>query len=123
MIREVESIEPEKRINSVSKRFGEARVKTVLGHGRKEIMPSERELLYYPNDKRSIHAIRNIRSGEVLSKENMRILRSGNLTPGLHPRCWHIVLGAVALRDIAEGTGIAWEHVLSLDKSRLEPTN
>jgi len=123
MIREVESIEPERRLASVSKRLGEARVKGILGHGRKEIMPSERELLYYPNDKRSIHAIREICSGEVLSTENMRILRSGDLTPGLHPRYWQIVLGAVAVRDIAEGTGIAWEHILSLDKSRSEPSN
>jgi N-acetylneuraminate synthase len=115
MIREVESIDTGKRIASVGKRLGETRVKTILGHGRKEIMPAE--VLYYPNDKRSIHAIKDIHSGEVLSRENMRILRSGDLTPGLHPRYWYTVSGAVAVQDIAEGTGIIWEHLLSFGES------
>jgi len=111
-IRELESIELEERIASISRRLGENRVKTILGHGRKEIMPAEQPL--YPNDKRSIHAIKNIRSGETLSRENMRILRSErNLTPGLHPRHWTTVLGAVAMQDIPEGMGVKWEHLLT----------
>jgi len=114
-IRDVGSMEPERRIASVSNRLGEMRVKTILGHGRKEIMPAE--LPYYPNDKRSIHAIKNIHHGEVLSRENMRILRSGNLTPGLHSRYWQTVLGAVAVQEIAEGTGIKWQHLLWFGES------
>jgi N-acetylneuraminate synthase len=114
-IREVGGMEPEKRIAWVVNRFGEMRVKSILGHGRKEIVPAE--MPYYPNDKRSIHAIKNIHHGEVLSRENVRILRSGNLAPGLHPRYWLTVLGAVAVQEIAEGTGIKWQHLLSFGES------
>jgi sialic acid synthase SpsE len=112
VVREIETIEPEKRMALVSRRLGRERVATILGHGRKEIMPSERQI--YPNDKRSIRAIKNIHSGEVLSPENVRVLRSErNLEPGLHPRYWNIILGTVAVREIPQGTAVRWEHLLT----------
>jgi N,N'-diacetyllegionaminate synthase len=111
-IREVERVEPLERLKWVSKRFGREKVKAILGHGRKEIMPAEREL--YPNDKRSIRAIKDIPEREALSYQNIRILRSErNLKPGLHPRYWEIVLGSRAVRHMAAGEGVCWEHLLS----------
>ena len=112
VIREVEKIEPLERLKWVSRRFGSERVQAILGHGRKEIMPAEREL--YPNDKRSIRAIKDIPEREVLSHQNIRILRSErNLKPGIHPRYWGIVLGARTVKQIAAGDGLDWEHLLA----------
>jgi sialic acid synthase SpsE len=110
-IRAIEAIAPEQRLGEVERRFGRADVRAALGHGRKEIMPVERPL--YPADKRSIHAIRAVASGERLSEDNIRILRSErNLTPGLHPRHWEAVLGARLSRPLELGAGLQWTHLL-----------
>ncbi|MDW8206714.1 MAG: N-acetylneuraminate synthase family protein [Chloroherpetonaceae bacterium] len=111
-VREVEALPDAERMSAVQERFGAGAVRAVLGHGRKEIMPAEAE--YYPCDRRSIHAIRAIAPGEVLSPDNLRILRSErNLTPGLHPRYWEVVLGARAVRSLAVGEGLQWRHLLA----------
>lgn len=111
-VREIEALPYAQRISAVQERYGEEAVRAVLGHGRKEIMPAEAE--YYPCDRRSIHAIRDIVPGETLSPDNLRILRSErNLTPGLHPRYWEIVLGACAVRPLSVGDGLQWKHLLA----------
>jgi sialic acid synthase SpsE len=111
-IRKIDQIEPEDRLNWVNNRFGEEQVKVLMGHGRKEIMPAESNL--YPNDKRSIHAIKTIRSGDKISSQNIRILRSErNLEPGLHSRYWQTVLGAIAVHDIPVGQGLRWDHIVA----------
>lgn len=111
-VREIESLPDTLRLPVLYKRYGEAQVSAVLGHGRKEIMPIEAEL--YPCDRRSIHAIRDIVPGETLSRHNLRILRSErNLMPGLHPRYWEMVLGAKATSALSVGDGLQWPHLLS----------
>ena len=112
VIREVERVEPLERLEWVTRRFGREKVEAIIGHGRKEIMPAEREL--YPNDKRSIRVIKDIPEREALSEQNIRILRSErNLKPGLHPRYWEIVLGARAVRHMAAGEGVCWDYLLT----------
>jgi N-acetylneuraminate synthase len=110
-IRAIEAIAPEQRLQEVERRFGQESVRAALGHGRKEIMPVERAL--YPADKRSLHAIRAVAAGDRLSEDNIRILRSErNLTPGLHPRYWEVVLGARLAQPLELGAGLRWTHLL-----------
>jgi sialic acid synthase SpsE len=110
-VRELDEIAPGERLPTVARRAGEARVRAILGHGRKEIMPCEAEL--YPCDKRSIHALRDLAAGTILDDGAIRIVRSErNLTPGLHPRHWDEVLGARLNRAVARGQGLRWEHLL-----------
>jgi len=109
-IRAVEQLPPRERWGWISDRWTKPRVEAVRGHGRKEIMDSERPL--YPYDKRSIHAIRTISAGERLTSENVRVLRSErNLTPGLHPRHWETILGALAQSPIGPSEGLRWDHL------------
>ena len=110
-VRRTESFAPEARLAQVERTYGRERVRATLGHGRKEVMPSEAPL--YPCDKRSIHAIRAIRAGEPLAADAIRVVRSErNLRPGLHPRHWEDVLGARARVDIQPGDGIRWTHLI-----------
>jgi len=112
IIREVEKIDPQDRKSWIGRRFGTEKIACILGHGRKEIMPAEAAL--YPNDKRSIHAIQDIHPEEILTPENIRILRSErNLKPGLHPRYWKTVLGRRTVQPIKTGDGVCWEHLLA----------
>ncbi|MDD1657508.1 MAG: N-acetylneuraminate synthase family protein [Methanomicrobiales archaeon] len=92
--------------------IGRQKVKKMMGSGKKIISPAEKPL--YPNDKRSIHAIRNIERGEPFSRNNIRVLRSErNLVPGIHPRYFDMILGKVATADILSGEGVSWNMLLS----------
>ena len=56
--------------------------------------------------RRSIFTVADVRAGEPLTRENVRVIRPGH---GLAPRHLPEVLGRPAKRDIARGTPIQWE--------------
>ena len=115
-LRTLDQLELPERMTWVRKEYGDGAVGRILGTGRKEVQPSERDL--YPHDKRSIHAVRDIAAGEPLSPANVRVLRSGErFAPGLHPRHWEVVCGAIATRPVETGEGIRWEHLVQQARS------
>lgn len=58
--------------------------------------------------RRSIFVTKDIAEGEVLTPENIRIIRPGM---GLHPRSWDQVLGQKASCSLSRGTPLAEGHV------------
>jgi pseudaminic acid synthase len=58
--------------------------------------------------RRSIYAVRDIDRGELISPENIRIIRPGF---GLAPRHYEEVLGRRARASIRRGTPMAWDLV------------
>ena len=111
VVHRLDQLDAGERMSWVRREYGDQTVERIFGNGRKEIQPAEMPL--YPCDKRSIHAVRDIGSGETLPRDNVRILRSErNLSPGLHPRNWEAVCGGVATQRISIGEGITWEHLL-----------
>jgi len=58
--------------------------------------------------RRSLFVVKNIKAGEIFSRENIRSIRPGQ---GLHPRHLAEILGRVASRDIERGTPLRWEWV------------
>jgi N-acetylneuraminate synthase len=70
----------------------------VLGTGEKEPNPVEDELRAFA--RRSIFATRAIAAGEVLSVDNIAVLRCGKRPAGLPPARFAQVLGRRATRDI-----------------------
>lgn len=56
--------------------------------------------------RRSIFAIKDIKKGEVISEENIRVIRPSF---GLEPKYYYLVLGKLAIKDINRGTPISWE--------------
>ncbi|MFP4566099.1 MAG: N-acetylneuraminate synthase family protein [Spirochaetaceae bacterium] len=111
-IRRVEHRPPEEALEELGSRFGEARVARILGDGVKRLAPSEQR--NYGRSNRSILATRDIAAGEPIGDDNAAALRSEqNLEPGLSPFHWDDIRGARAARDIADGSGIRWEHLLA----------
>ena len=70
-----------------------------LGHGRKETLPEEVELRAFA--RRSIFAARDIRPGELLTPDNVAVLRCGKLGFGLPPEALERVMGRTTMRAIA----------------------
>jgi sialic acid synthase SpsE len=77
----------------------------MLGRGRKEVLPDEKELARYA--RRGIQALRDIPLGETLREGvNIGILRPGKQPLGLHPKALPEIEGTRALREIRRGEGI-----------------
>ena len=60
--------------------------------------------------RRSLYVVRNMKNGEVFTKENVRSIRPGY---GMHTRHLQEILGRRAARDIAVGTPLSWDLVHS----------
>lgn len=58
--------------------------------------------------RRSIFCVQDIRKGELLTEENVRIIRPGY---GLPPKYYPEILGQTALKDISRGTPLQFEMI------------
>lgn len=58
--------------------------------------------------KRSVYAAKDIKAGESLTKENIRVIRPGL---GLAPKHYDTLLGKAAKQDIKAGTPLNWDLV------------
>ena len=101
---------PEETLVTYSREHGKELIEGILGDGVKELAPSEKANYRFTN--RSIHALRDIRQGEILKKGDYAVLRTEkNLRPGLEP-CWEdAVEGRAARNFIPAGEGIRFEDV------------
>lgn len=58
--------------------------------------------------RKSIFAVKDIKAGEELTEENIRVIRPGY---GMKPKYWNSVLGKIAVTDIERGTPICKEII------------
>jgi len=59
--------------------------------------------------RRSIYVANDINAGEVLTKDNIKVVRPGH---GLAPKHLELVLGKTIKADAAKGTPLSWELLL-----------
>lgn len=113
-VREAEFLDENLILESCSNMFGQEEVAGILGSGKKELAPSERA--YYDTTRRSLVALKNLRAGEVLTKDNSAFLRSEQQRrPGVAPRFRERITGAVLQKEVRASEGITWDHLLSGD--------
>lgn len=77
-----------------------------LGRVQYEIQKEEKSSLKF---KRSIYAVKDIKAGELLTKENIRVIRPGD---GMEPQFYEIILGKTAKYDIKFATPLTWDILL-----------
>jgi sialic acid synthase SpsE len=113
MAREAKSLaqEPaESRWALVRNTLGAERAEAARGDGRKVLAPSEEA--NYLRTNRSVHALRDIRAGEVIVPSDLDVLRTEKvLRPGLGPEWLESIYGRRAARDIAAGEGLVWDDL------------
>jgi len=56
--------------------------------------------------RRSIYVVKDVATGEKLSRDNIRIIRPGY---GIAPKHYESIVGATARRDIKRGTPVSWD--------------
>ena len=59
--------------------------------------------------RRSIYVVKDIRAGDVLTAENIRIIRPGL---GLAPKYFEKVIGKKIKGDLKRGQALTWDHIL-----------
>ena len=57
---------------------------------------------------RSVYVVKNLKKGDVLTRENIRVIRPGG---GLHPREFEYVLGMKINSSVSRGTPMNWDLV------------
>ena len=66
---------------------------------------AERESLIF---RRSIYVAKNIKDGELFTKENIRVVRPGL---GLAPKYYETILGRSTSANLKKGTPLNWEMI------------
>lgn len=80
-----------------------------LGRGEKAVHPVEHELRAFA--RRTIFATRAIEPGELLTRDNIAVLRAGKAGHGLDPVSYEALLGREVVRPIALDHPIEWADV------------
>ncbi len=76
-----------------------------MGHIQYGIQPAEEKSVLF---KRSIYVSKDIKAGELLSADNLKIIRPAN---GLAPKYWDVVVGKKASTDLKSGTPLSWDNL------------
>jgi pseudaminic acid synthase len=97
------SLEPDELKNLVDE---SKRAFLALGTVQMGIQSAEKGSLAY---KRSIFIAQNIAEGELLSANNLQIIRPAD---GLEPKYWDLVLGKPARKNLKRGMPLKWEDLL-----------
>jgi N-acetylneuraminate synthase len=58
--------------------------------------------------RRSIYISRDVKAGEQLTADNMRIIRPGF---GVAPKYYDVLVGRTVNKDLSKGTAMSWEHI------------
>ena len=111
-VRKAEEAGPEAALEALYRERGRTMIEKVLGDGIKSLAPSERD--NYERTNRSIHALCDIKEGEIIKKEMIACLRTEKiLRPGLPPSWEERICGLRASDFIPAGEGIRFEDLVS----------
>ena len=74
--------------------------------------PTQAEMEEY-KCRRSLFAVKDIKKGELLTKDNVKSIRPNN---GISPKFYNMIIGKKAVRDISFGTPLKFEDIERVDK-------
>jgi sialic acid synthase SpsE len=109
-IRAAASANPEDIVKHYKMKNGNELIEKILGSGVKELAQSEKE--NYRRTNRSVHALKDIHKGDIISKNDYAVLRTEKiLRPGLEPKWEEMIEGRAAMNFIPSGEGIRFEDI------------
>ncbi|UCD03761.1 MAG: N-acetylneuraminate synthase family protein [Candidatus Woesearchaeota archaeon] len=107
----VEAIREAERKLADNERMGIDEI--LLGSGEKKVYPVEEYVRKFAY--RGIFTIKDIKKGDMLTKENIDVLRPGEKDNGLHPRYYEFLLNkkVKVTKDIKANTGLTWDYLFT----------
>lgn len=89
---------------------GKEKTEAILGDGIKRLAFSEEA--NYGRTNRSLHFMRDMKKGEVISEKDVAVLRTEKiLTPGISPEYLEKVIGATMVTDAEDGEGVTFDYI------------
>ena len=83
----------------------------MLGSGTKRLAAAESA--NYGRTNRSLHFLRDMKSGERVAESDIGVLRTEKeLLPGITPEFLGTVAGAILTRDVPSGKGVEFEDFM-----------
>ena len=79
-------------------------VEQALGNAEKTVHPVEAELRGFA--RRTVFAVEDIAQGKAFTRNNVAVLRTGKLEPGIDPKFYDDLLDRKSKRDIRVGSPI-----------------
>jgi sialic acid synthase SpsE len=111
-LHKIEKMTDEEAFEHCISLFGKEKTIAICGNGIKDLAPSEKA--NYTRTNRSIHYMRDMKKGDVLTSEDIKVLRTEKiLSPGISPEHYESVLGKVLSKNVEDGQGLQWEDLLS----------
>lgn len=85
------------------------RAESIMGDG--QVIVHDIEARTYDIARRGVFTTSKIQKGELITRENTRILRPGKKLRGIAPKYYEDILDATAARSIDEHSPVTWEHI------------
>lgn len=83
----------------------------IIGDGEKKLAAAEKE--NYGKTNRSLHYIKDLQKGVVLTNSDIAVLRTEkNLTAGESPEYLHYFIGSVLQKDVTGGSGAVFDDII-----------
>lgn len=76
-----------------------------MGHVSYEMQEQEKNSLIY---RRSLYMVKDMKAGDVLTKENLRSIRPGL---GVPPKYYEKLLGKKVKNNLNRGTAVSWDDI------------
>jgi len=109
-VKEANRLGSQATLTAISAERGEKTIQAVLGSGVKRLAPSEKA--NYTHTNRSVHALHDIKEGDLIQKDDIASLRTEkNLRVGLPPEWEPLLPGRRARSFIASGEGIRFQDI------------
>lgn len=97
-------------IKQLHEDFDAKLIQDTLGTGIKQLANSESQ--NYGRTNRSIHFMRDMKKGEVITEKDIAVLRTEKiLSVGISPEHYKAVIGKRLLQDVSDGDGLQFIHI------------
>ena len=86
-------------------------LRRIIGDGEKKLAAAEKD--NYGKTNRSLHYIKDLQKGVVLTNSDIAVLRTEkNLTAGESPEYLHYFIGSVLQKDVTGGSGAVFDDII-----------
>lgn len=98
-------------ISQLIEQFGNEKITKIIGDGVKKLADSESQ--NYGRTNRSLHYLKDLKKGDVITKDDIAILRTEKiLSVGISPQYYDLLIGKKIQKNVISGDGVLLEDFI-----------